>query len=144
MQNEWKIWWITIIQKSMCVFMLGGSTLLNLIKEVAGCCWGICPGSYSSLCFSEINSLEPLFKRSPLKASGRTKCHVLTVMPWHLSSQLAVFLGRAANIYPLSFLLNLGRRNKISPNFQHMMMFAGLCIELLVIPLVSQDPNDEE
>ncbi|XP_063046493.1 sodium/hydrogen exchanger 6a isoform X2 [Engraulis encrasicolus] len=39
---------------------------------------------------------------------------------------LAVFLGRAANIYPLSFLLNLGRRNKISTNFQHMMMFAGL------------------
>ncbi|KAM8849055.1 sodium/hydrogen exchanger 6a [Synchiropus picturatus] len=39
---------------------------------------------------------------------------------------LAVFLGRAANIYPLSFLLNLGRRNKIRSNFQHMMMFAGL------------------
>uniref|UniRef100_A0A3Q3A794 Sodium/hydrogen exchanger n=1 Tax=Kryptolebias marmoratus TaxID=37003 RepID=A0A3Q3A794_KRYMA len=39
---------------------------------------------------------------------------------------VAVFLGRAANIYPLSFLLNLGRRNKIGPNFQHVMMFAGL------------------
>uniref|UniRef100_A0A672YMN7 Sodium/hydrogen exchanger n=1 Tax=Sphaeramia orbicularis TaxID=375764 RepID=A0A672YMN7_9TELE len=39
---------------------------------------------------------------------------------------LAVFLGRAANIYPLSLLLNLGRRNKIRSNFQHMMMFAGL------------------
>uniref|UniRef100_A0A672NY78 Sodium/hydrogen exchanger n=1 Tax=Sinocyclocheilus grahami TaxID=75366 RepID=A0A672NY78_SINGR len=39
---------------------------------------------------------------------------------------LAVFLGRAANIYPLSFLLNLSRRNKITSNFQHMMMFAGL------------------
>uniref|UniRef100_A0A672JD14 Sodium/hydrogen exchanger n=1 Tax=Salarias fasciatus TaxID=181472 RepID=A0A672JD14_SALFA len=39
---------------------------------------------------------------------------------------IAVFLGRAANIYPLSFLLNLGRRNKIGSNFQHMMMFAGL------------------
>ncbi|CAH2315173.1 sodium hydrogen exchanger 6 [Pelobates cultripes] len=39
---------------------------------------------------------------------------------------IAVFLGRAANIYPLSFLLNLGRRNKIRANFQHMMMFAGL------------------
>uniref|UniRef100_A0A8C4SLV6 Sodium/hydrogen exchanger n=1 Tax=Erpetoichthys calabaricus TaxID=27687 RepID=A0A8C4SLV6_ERPCA len=37
---------------------------------------------------------------------------------------LAVFIGRAANIYPLSFLLNLGRRNKIGKNFQHMMMFA--------------------
>lgn len=39
---------------------------------------------------------------------------------------LAVFLGRAANIYPFSFLLNLGRRHKIRSNFQHMMMFAGL------------------
>ncbi|KAF1400081.1 Sodium/hydrogen exchanger 6, partial [Spheniscus humboldti] len=39
---------------------------------------------------------------------------------------LAIFLGRAANIYPLSFLLNLGRRNKIGTNLQHMMMFAGM------------------
>ncbi|KAM3601752.1 uncharacterized protein V6R79_018317 [Siganus canaliculatus] len=39
---------------------------------------------------------------------------------------VAVFVGRAANIYPLSFLLNLGRRNKIGSNFQHVMMFAGL------------------
>uniref|UniRef100_A0A7M4EMG7 Sodium/hydrogen exchanger n=1 Tax=Crocodylus porosus TaxID=8502 RepID=A0A7M4EMG7_CROPO len=39
---------------------------------------------------------------------------------------LAIFLGRAANIYPLSMLLNLGRRNKIGTNIQHMMMFAGL------------------
>uniref|UniRef100_A0A3B5AKK5 Sodium/hydrogen exchanger 6-like n=1 Tax=Stegastes partitus TaxID=144197 RepID=A0A3B5AKK5_9TELE len=37
---------------------------------------------------------------------------------------VAVFLGRAANIYPLSFLLNLGRKNKIGSNFQHVMMFA--------------------
>uniref|UniRef100_A0A3P9MKH9 Sodium/hydrogen exchanger n=1 Tax=Oryzias latipes TaxID=8090 RepID=A0A3P9MKH9_ORYLA len=39
---------------------------------------------------------------------------------------VAVFVGRAANIYPLSLLLNLGRRNKIGLNFQHVMMFAGL------------------
>ncbi|KAJ7993356.1 hypothetical protein DPEC_G00271570 [Dallia pectoralis] len=39
---------------------------------------------------------------------------------------LAIFIGRAFNIYPLSFLLNLGRRHKIRGNFQHMMMFAGL------------------
>uniref|UniRef100_A0A7N8WSG9 Sodium/hydrogen exchanger n=1 Tax=Mastacembelus armatus TaxID=205130 RepID=A0A7N8WSG9_9TELE len=39
---------------------------------------------------------------------------------------VAVFLGRAANIYPLSFLLNLGRKNKIGFNLQHVMMFAGL------------------
>lgn len=48
-------------------------------------------------------------------------CPLLNPIP----SQVAVFLGRAANIYPLSFLLNLGRRNKIRSNFQHMMMFAG-------------------
>uniref|UniRef100_A0A8C6TDX2 Sodium/hydrogen exchanger n=2 Tax=Neogobius melanostomus TaxID=47308 RepID=A0A8C6TDX2_9GOBI len=39
---------------------------------------------------------------------------------------IAIFIGRALNIYPLSFLLNLGRQHKISGNFQHMMMFAGL------------------
>ncbi|CAG01389.1 unnamed protein product, partial [Tetraodon nigroviridis] len=39
---------------------------------------------------------------------------------------VAIFIGRALNIYPLSFLLNLGRRHKIKGSFQHMMMFAGL------------------
>ncbi|XP_029938306.1 sodium/hydrogen exchanger 7 [Salarias fasciatus] len=39
---------------------------------------------------------------------------------------ISIFIGRALNIYPLSFLLNLGRRHKINQNFQHMMMFAGL------------------
>lgn len=39
---------------------------------------------------------------------------------------VAIFLGRVANIYPLSFLLNLGRKNKIPSNFQHVMMFSGL------------------
>ncbi|KAB5543173.1 hypothetical protein PHYPO_G00076150 [Pangasianodon hypophthalmus] len=39
---------------------------------------------------------------------------------------LAIFLGRVANIYPLSFLLNLGRKKPISCRFQHVMMFAGL------------------
>uniref|UniRef100_A0A672QNH1 Solute carrier family 9 member 7 n=1 Tax=Sinocyclocheilus grahami TaxID=75366 RepID=A0A672QNH1_SINGR len=39
---------------------------------------------------------------------------------------ISIFIGRALNIYPLSFLINLGRRHKIRGNFQHMMMFAGL------------------
>ncbi|GFO48947.1 sodium/hydrogen exchanger [Plakobranchus ocellatus] len=49
---------------------------------------------------------------------------------WHAgfisASFLAVLVARFCNIYPLSFLLNLGRSNKIRPNFQHMMMFSGL------------------
>nr|CAB3266349.1 sodium/hydrogen exchanger 6 [Phallusia mammillata] len=39
---------------------------------------------------------------------------------------IALFVSRACNIYPLSFLLNLGRKHKIPFNIQHMMMFAGL------------------
>ncbi|RZF39242.1 hypothetical protein LSTR_LSTR010336 [Laodelphax striatellus] len=39
---------------------------------------------------------------------------------------ISAAVGRAANIYPLSFLLNLGRKPKISMNFQHMLFFAGL------------------
>ncbi|CAH3030276.1 unnamed protein product [Porites evermanni] len=35
----------------------------------------------------------------------------------------AMTLGRLCNIYPLSFLLNLGRHRKISFKFQHMMVF---------------------
>ncbi|KAK1162572.1 sodium/hydrogen exchanger 9-like [Acipenser oxyrinchus oxyrinchus] len=37
-----------------------------------------------------------------------------------------IFASRACNIYPLSFLLNLGRKKKIPCSFQHMMMFSGL------------------
>nr|WRO44057.1 sodium/hydrogen exchanger 9 [Rachycentron canadum] len=39
---------------------------------------------------------------------------------------LSMFISRACNIYPLSFLLNLGRTKKIPSTFQHFMMFAGL------------------
>ncbi|XP_054265641.1 sodium/hydrogen exchanger 6-like isoform X3 [Macrosteles quadrilineatus] len=43
-----------------------------------------------------------------------------------LSGFVCAALGRAANIYPLSFLINLGRKPKIEMNFQHMLFFAGL------------------
>lgn len=47
--------------------------------------------------------------------------------------QLSVFISRAFNIYPLSFLLNLGRTNKIPCKFQHFMMFAGTLFILVVV-----------
>ncbi|KAL4616831.1 sodium/hydrogen exchanger 9-like [Arapaima gigas] len=39
---------------------------------------------------------------------------------------LSILVARVCNIYPLSFLLNLGRRTKIPINIQHMLMFSGL------------------
>nr|XP_015810584.2 sodium/hydrogen exchanger 9 isoform X3 [Nothobranchius furzeri] len=39
---------------------------------------------------------------------------------------LSIFISRACNIYPLSFLLNLGRTKRISRPVQHFMVFAGL------------------
>uniref|UniRef100_A0A1L8DUV5 Sodium/hydrogen exchanger n=2 Tax=Nyssomyia neivai TaxID=330878 RepID=A0A1L8DUV5_9DIPT len=47
--------------------------------------------------------------------------------PWFIMSGfICAAIGRAVNIYPLSFLLNLGRKPKIAMNFQHMLFFAGL------------------
>nr|CAD7393661.1 unnamed protein product [Timema cristinae] len=42
-------------------------------------------------------------------------------------NKLCAMVGRAVNIYPLAFLLNLGRKPKIPSNFQHMLFFA-VCI----------------
>lgn len=39
---------------------------------------------------------------------------------------VAIAVGRAINIYPLSFLVNLGRHNKIPLKFQHILFFVGL------------------
>ncbi|KAH6937840.1 hypothetical protein HPB50_004680 [Hyalomma asiaticum] len=39
---------------------------------------------------------------------------------------LAIAAGRALYIYPLTFLLNLGRTNKIPGSFQHVLFFSGL------------------
>nr|XP_011451414.3 sodium/hydrogen exchanger 9 isoform X8 [Crassostrea gigas] len=43
-----------------------------------------------------------------------------------LAALISIFIARFFNIYPLSLLLNLGRKNKITRPFMHMMMFSGL------------------
>ena len=41
-------------------------------------------------------------------------------------SFMSIQIGRLLNVYPLTFILNLGRTRKIPYNFQHMMFFSGL------------------
>lgn len=38
---------------------------------------------------------------------------------------VAIMIGRFLNIYPLSLLLNIGRRPKIPVNFMNMLFFSG-------------------
>ena len=39
---------------------------------------------------------------------------------------IAIIAGRAMNVYPLTFMLNLGRTNKIPIHYQHVLFFSGL------------------
>ena len=39
---------------------------------------------------------------------------------------LCAAIGRAVNVYPLAWVINIGRKPKMPWNFQHMMFFAGL------------------
>nr|XP_023661599.1 sodium/hydrogen exchanger 9-like [Paramormyrops kingsleyae] len=55
---------------------------------------------------------------------------------------LSIMLARACNIYPLSFLLNLGRHRRIPRNIQHMMMFSGLR-GAVAFALAAQDTSTE-
>ena len=74
---------------------------------------------------SRIRAMQPC-----LLDSKNYNFHYLAGNEWNpyfiFGAFVAMVISRAVNIYPLSALLNLGRRNKIRPNFQHMMMFSGL------------------
>uniref|UniRef100_A0A3P8TGP8 Solute carrier family 9 member A9 n=1 Tax=Amphiprion percula TaxID=161767 RepID=A0A3P8TGP8_AMPPE len=75
--------------------------------------------------------------------------YVLLTFPHHVfkalfisGAFLSIFISRACNIYPLSYLLNLGRTNKIPRNFQHFMMLAGLR-GVVAFSLAARDTSTE-
>uniref|UniRef100_A0A8C9TR15 Sodium/hydrogen exchanger n=1 Tax=Scleropages formosus TaxID=113540 RepID=A0A8C9TR15_SCLFO len=55
---------------------------------------------------------------------------------------ISILVARVCNVYPLSFLLNLGQRNKIPFSIQHMMMFSGLR-GAVAFALAAQDTTTE-
>ncbi|XP_050313259.1 sodium/hydrogen exchanger 7 isoform X1 [Anthonomus grandis grandis] len=121
---------------SYSTFLIAEATDLTGVVSVLFC--GICQAHYTYNNLSEdsrirtkqifelLNFLAENFIFSYIGVSMFTfpKHHFA---PWFiLAGFICAAIGRAANVYPLSFLLNLGRHPKIPANFQHMLFFAGL------------------
>lgn len=94
-----------------CVFAFLGLSIFSFPHkfEISFVIWCIVG---APLCFSRTSRLisEPAVPRSRLSS---------------LFPQVLVLLGRAVNIFPLSFLLNFFRDHKITPKMMFIMWFSG-------------------
>ena len=115
---------------SYSTFLMGESMGLTGIVSVLSC--GICQAHYTYNNMSHESKMvtKQFFGLLNFMAENFIFCYVgvsMFTFPKHNfdaafigGSFVAIFVGRAVNIYPLSFLLNLGRRSKITWNMQHM------------------------
>uniref|UniRef100_A0A452U0P4 Sodium/hydrogen exchanger n=1 Tax=Ursus maritimus TaxID=29073 RepID=A0A452U0P4_URSMA len=126
--------WSTFLLAEACGFTGGFS--LPLRYPSSPCSEGCAHYTYNNLSVESRSRTKQLFEVLHFLAENFIFSYMglaLFTFQKHVFSPVfiigafvAIFLGRAAHIYPLSFFLNLGRRHKIGWNFQHMMMFSGL------------------
>ncbi|CAL8073970.1 unnamed protein product [Orchesella dallaii] len=121
---------------SYSTFLIAEAADLTGIVAVLFC--GICQAHYTYNNLSRDSRLrtKQLFELLNFLAENFIFCYIgvsMFTFPKHkfeaffiLAAFVAIIIGRAANIYPLSFLLNLGRKHKISWGFQHVLFFSGL------------------
>ncbi|XP_070500001.1 sodium/hydrogen exchanger 7 isoform X2 [Chironomus tepperi] len=127
-----------------CLFVLMSySTFLiaevfELTGVVAVLFCGICQAHYTYNNLSEESRVrtKQLFELLNFIAENFTFCYIgVSMFSFEKHHFDAIFIiggficaaiGRAVNVYPLSWLLNLGRKPKLPWNFQHMLFFAGL------------------
>ncbi|CAG7838048.1 unnamed protein product [Allacma fusca] len=121
---------------SYSTFLIAEVADLTGIVAVLFC--GICQAHYTYNNLSRDSRLrtKQLFELLNFLAENFIFCYIgvsMFTFPKHhfdtvfiFAAFVAIIVGRAANVYPLSFLLNLGRKNKISWNFQHVLFFSGL------------------
>lgn len=121
---------------SYSTFLIAEASDLTGVVAVLFC--GICQAhyTYNNLSHDSRKRTKRLFELLNFLAENFIFSYIgvsMFTFPKHhfdpgfiLSGFVCAAIGRAANIYPLSFLLNLGRNPKISSNFQHMLFFAGL------------------
>jgi len=76
--------------------------------------------------FEVLHFLLENFIFSYIGVSMFTFAHHKFVFSFVLVAFLAIAVARALNIYPLSFILNFGRKTRIPMNYQHMLWFSGL------------------
>lgn len=121
---------------SYSTFLLAEATELTGVVAVLFC--GICQAHYTynnlsdesrlrtKQLFELLNFLAENFIFSYIGVSMFTFPKHIFIPVFILAGFLCAFIGRAMSVYPLAFLLNLGRKPKIQSNFQHMLFFSGM------------------
>ncbi|RVE48279.1 hypothetical protein evm_007030 [Chilo suppressalis] len=121
---------------SYAAFLIAEVCELTGVVAVLFC--GICQAhyTYNNLSSDSRNRTKQLFELLNFLAENFIFTYIGVSMftfpkhhfdPWFIiAGFITSALGRAVNIYPLSFLLNLGRKPPIPMNFQHMLFFSGL------------------
>ncbi|XP_019700702.2 sodium/hydrogen exchanger 7 isoform X4 [Harpegnathos saltator] len=121
---------------SYSTFLIAEASDLTGVVAVLFC--GICQAhyTYNNLSLDSRQRTKQLFELLNFLAENFIFSYIgvsMFTFPKHhfdpgfiFAGFLCALLGRAANVYPLSFILNLARKPKISLNYQHMLFFAGL------------------
>ncbi|CAG4979411.1 unnamed protein product [Parnassius apollo] len=131
-----------LLESALFVLMSYAAFLIAEVCELTGVVavlfCGICQAhyTYNNLSSDSRNRTKQLFELLNFLAENFIFTYIGVSMftfpkhhfdPWFIiAGFITSTLGRAVNIYPLSFLLNLGRKPPIPMNFQHMLFFSGL------------------
>ncbi|XP_017770600.1 PREDICTED: sodium/hydrogen exchanger 7 [Nicrophorus vespilloides] len=121
---------------SYSTFLIAEATELTGVVTVLFC--GICQAhyTYNNLSDESRNRTKQMFELLNFLAENFIFSYIgvsMFTFPKHHFDVLFIVagftcaaIGRAVNIYPLSWLMNFWRSPKIPTNFQHMLFFAGL------------------